>query len=105
MSYGPWSPGIDQDERRAQLRGLASIAAVYLSSRHPLVEALRHAEHDERRLDAAFEMFEGLHPKTRRQMLATHAAVTGPRLPQRRRRPYRDDLDESEPIGRFSDLP
>jgi hypothetical protein len=97
--YGPWSPGIDQSERRAQLRGLASIAAVYLSSAHPLVEMLRDAEHDERRLNAAFDMFEALHAKTRRQMLSTHAAVTGPRRPQRPRRLSRDDLDQAEPVG------
>jgi len=46
LSYGLWSPTINQAERGKQLRSLSALAAVYCGSSHPIVAELRAAEVD-----------------------------------------------------------
>jgi hypothetical protein len=105
LRYGPWSPTCDRIERGKQLRCLQAIIACQLGSAHPLIGILRTGEVDPMQFVAALDAVERLPALHRRRVLTTHAAVTWPRLPPRARRPYRGDLDESEPVGKFCDLP
>jgi hypothetical protein len=103
MNYGPWSPTVDRIERGKQLRSMAALTAVYLGSDHPLVAELRAAETDAMAFVRAQDLVEALPAGTRRRLLGTFSRITWPPKP-RQRRPYRDDLDESEPVGKFCDL-
>lgn len=77
MTFGPWSPGCrGHEERRLQLRTLASLVAVMLGSKHPLVGTLRLAEDNPMAFVAAREAIEALPPLTRRKILATFSAIT-----------------------------
>jgi hypothetical protein len=46
--FGPWSPSVGSVERIAQFRSLAALAALLVSSHHPLVAELRAAERFDR---------------------------------------------------------
>jgi hypothetical protein len=82
--FGPWSPGLDPTERRAQLRSLAALAAVFTGSGSELVAALRDAEHGEAAAAHAFEVLNRLPALTKRRLLSAFGAVTWPRQPSRR---------------------
>jgi hypothetical protein len=81
---------------------MAGIARMLLGPHHELPGLLRLAETDDATFVRAGQLVEGLPSLTRRKLLGTLAAVTWPAPP---RRPYRDDLDVIEPVGKFSDLP
>jgi hypothetical protein len=77
MAYGPWSPGCrGHDERKAQLRSLAALAAVYLGSDHSLVDVLRAAESDPMAFIAAEDAIARVPSLTRRRILSTFSAIT-----------------------------
>src|SRR5689334_838474 len=101
MSYGPWSPTCPSGERERQLRCLQAIAFMVLRPHHPLIPLLRRAESNAMAFVEALDAVERLPALHRRRLLATHSAVTWPRRPSpslQPRKPYRDDLDESEPV-------
>ena len=77
MNYGPWSPTRrGHDERKAQLRSLAALAAAYLGSDHHLVAELRAAETDAMAFVRAQELVDVLPSLTRRRLLSTFSAIT-----------------------------
>lgn len=76
MSYGPWSPEVDDAERRRQLRALAALALVFLGDGDPLVDTLRMAEVDPQALGSAFDLLERAPALKRRRMLAVLSRVT-----------------------------
>ena len=105
MSYGPWSPAkIEPAERKAQFRSLAALAAVFFGSSHRLVDELRNAESDADAAARAFDLLDVMPTLTRRKMFSVFSSITWRRPPRPPRRPYRPDIDEREPVGRFSDL-
>jgi hypothetical protein len=80
VTFGPWSPGlVDDVERGKQLRCLQGLVAVHVGWGHPLIRALRHAEHDSGALQQAFELFGDIPVLTQRRMLSTFGAVTWPK--------------------------
>jgi hypothetical protein len=83
MSYGPWSPTVDQIERGKQLRCMAGLARVYLGPEHELPGLLRQAETDDAAFARAGQLVEALPARTRRMLLGTFSAVTWPRQPRR----------------------
>jgi hypothetical protein len=77
MSWGPWSVGCKgYDERKAQLRSLAAIVHLQLGPRHPLIDALHHAELDGMKFVEAFDEVERLPALHRRRLIATFCAIT-----------------------------
>jgi hypothetical protein len=77
---GPFSPTLrEQVERVAQLRGMSTAAFMLLGPDHELWRKLRAGETDPVAFARAHEMVEALPSLRRRQLLATHAAVTWPR--------------------------
>jgi hypothetical protein len=75
MTYGPWSPLLDEDERRRQLRCMAGLVAVLAGSGHAAVAALRKAELDGEALARARRIFETLPTLARRRALSVFGAV------------------------------
>jgi hypothetical protein len=74
--FGPWSPGLDPIERRAQLRSLATLAAAFLGSSAPVVAALRAAERDEAAAAHALQLLNTVPALKRRRLLSVFGAVT-----------------------------
>jgi hypothetical protein len=74
--FGPWSPGIAQAERIAQLRSLAALAAVLVGSGHQLVAELRAAETDRDAAERALALLDALPRLTQRRLIATFGAIT-----------------------------
>jgi len=74
MTFGPFAPDIEADERRARLRAMRALALVY--SRQNL--ALAAAEHDPDALGRAFRLLDYLPALSRRKMLATYATLARP---------------------------
>jgi hypothetical protein len=108
MPYGPWSPTCPAGERERQLRCLQAIAYMVLRPHHPLIPLLRRAESNAAAFAEALDAVERLPSLHRRRLLSIHSGVTWPRpsAPSfQPRKPYRDDLDEAEPVGKFCDLP
>jgi hypothetical protein len=62
LAFGPWLPGVDPGERKAQFRALAVLAAVFSGWRNPLIGALRQAEHDAAAAAHALELLDALRP-------------------------------------------
>jgi hypothetical protein len=79
LLFGPWLPGIPEAERRAALRALAALVAVFAGSHDPAVAALRHAELDISTSDQALAMFDQLPALPRRKIIATYAQLMRPR--------------------------
>jgi hypothetical protein len=79
LLFGPWLPGIPEAERRAALRALAALVAVFAGSDDPAVAALRHAEADAGALDQALEAFDRLPSLWRRRVIASYAKLMSPR--------------------------
>jgi hypothetical protein len=75
MTYGPFAAGLDPAERRARCRALRSLALLIIGQKHPLIEALPHAEHDDVSLRRAAEYVDCLTPIRRRRLLCAYAAV------------------------------
>jgi hypothetical protein len=80
-AYGPWSSGIDEVERVAQLRCLACATHLLLRDRE-LVAELRRAETDPGALRRSLEMVEKLPSLRRRHLLSVFSTVCWP--PRRR---------------------
>jgi hypothetical protein len=80
MSFGPWAPDVEADERRRQFRSLAALAAAFTGSDSALVFALREAERDQGAAARALEILNGLPALTRRRLLlSVFGEVTWPR--------------------------
>jgi hypothetical protein len=79
IPFGPWVVGVDELERRAGLRALAALVAVYCGSDNPVVSALRCAESDIAASDQALAAFDRLPSLWRRRVIAAYAAVMYPR--------------------------
>lgn len=80
--FGPWKPGLDPCERRAQLRGLRAIARLYLGPRGTdLCDALACAEHDAGALERALVALDRLASLDRRKVLASFAGIMRPPEP------------------------
>jgi hypothetical protein len=77
--FGPWVPGLTEPDRRASLRALAMLCAVFCGSSDPVVAALRKAELKPDTADQARALFDKLPTLRRRQVLATYARVMRPR--------------------------
>jgi hypothetical protein len=75
-AWGPWSPTCHREERTAQLRTLAAIVHMRLGPHHPLVAALRAAEHDPMAFVRSQDLIDDLPSLTRRQLIATFSAIT-----------------------------
>jgi hypothetical protein len=73
--FGPWLPGIPEPDRRAGLRCLAGLAAVFCGSRDPVVTALRRAELSPDTAGEALALFDKIPSRRRREILATYAAI------------------------------
>jgi hypothetical protein len=78
MTFGPWAPDVEADERRRQFRSLAALAAAFTGSGSALVLALREAERDDNAAARALEILNDLPSLTRRRILSTFGAVTWP---------------------------
>ncbi len=76
--FGPWVPGIPEHERRAGLRALACLCAVFGGMGHPAVAALRRAELDPDAAGEALALFDRLPTLRRRQVVATYARIMRP---------------------------
>jgi hypothetical protein len=76
--FGPWIPGIPEPDRRAGLRALAALSAVFAGSGHPVVAALRKAEAEPETAGEALALFDKLPTLRRRQVLATYARIMSP---------------------------
>jgi hypothetical protein len=81
-SFGPWSPGLSAEERKAQFRSLTALAAAFNGAAHPLVAALRAAERDEASAAHALVVLNGLPALTRRRMLSVFGAAMWPPKPR-----------------------
>jgi hypothetical protein len=81
MSFGPWSEGLAEAERHAQLRELRALVFVLCGPGHPLVGALRDAVSDPDAATTALGQMEELAPLPRRRLLSTRAALA--RVPGR----------------------
>lgn len=80
--WGPWRPGIDPCERRAQLRGLRAITRLYLGPRGAdLCDALACAENDGTALGRAMAALDRLASLDRRKVLGSFAEIMGPPAP------------------------
>ena len=81
--FGPWVPGVEAAERKAQLRALAAFVHVYHwepDASRALVGALRQAEGDaEQAGRIALEMFDALPTLTMRHIVSAFAALHKPR--------------------------
>jgi len=77
--FGPFLPHLERVEKVAQFRSLATSAAAFLGSGHPLVAALRQAETDDAAADKALALLDATPTLTRRKMLSVFGAVTWPR--------------------------
>jgi hypothetical protein len=84
-TFGPWVEHLDPAERRKRFRSLASLAAAYLGSSHPLVTTLRKAEVDTMAATEALELLDTLPALTKRRMLSTFGAITSSRPKSRGR--------------------
>jgi hypothetical protein len=73
-ALGPWLREADDPERYAELRSLASLAAVFVGSNNPVVTALRRAEQDDTELGRAYALLEALPSIPKRRLLATYLA-------------------------------
>jgi hypothetical protein len=73
--FGPWRPNVPEAERRAGLRALAALVAVYCGSDHPAVGAMRKAERDPGAADEALKAFDGLPALKRRYVVSTYARL------------------------------
>jgi hypothetical protein len=76
--FGPWAPGIDAVERKAQFRSLATLAAAFTGSSSPVVAALRAAEADPTKADAALAALNAVPALRRRRLLSVFGSVTWP---------------------------
>ncbi len=77
--FGPWVPGVPEAERRAALRALAALVAVFAGSDDPAVSALRRAEVDVGASDQALEAFDKLAALPRRKIISVYARLMRPR--------------------------
>ena len=77
--FGPFSDGIAEGERTAQLRALAALSAVHLGSQHPLIRLLRGAERRAETRAIALAMLDATPTLTRRRIIATFASIHHPR--------------------------
>jgi hypothetical protein len=83
VAFGPWSPDLcDAAERKAQFRSLATSAAAFLGSGHPLVAALRRAENDDAAAAEALALLDTTPTLIRRRMLSVFGAVNYRRRPR-----------------------
>jgi hypothetical protein len=80
--FGPWSPGLSAEERKAQFRSLTALAAAFNGAVHPLVAALRDAERDEASAAHALDVLNALPALTRRRMLSVFGAAMWPPKPR-----------------------
>lgn len=78
MTFGPWAPDVEADERRRQFRSLAALAAAFTGSGSALVVALREAELDDAARGRALEVLNGLPALTRRRILSTFGSIIWP---------------------------
>jgi hypothetical protein len=76
--FGPWVPGVDAAERKAQLRSLAALGAAFLGSGSPVVMALREAEADPTKAADALAALNAVPTLRRRRLLSVFGAVTWP---------------------------
>jgi hypothetical protein len=77
--FGPWVPGVPESDRRAGLRALAALAAVFVGSNAPVVEALRRAELEPNTAGEALKLLDRIPTRQRRNILCSYAAVMKPR--------------------------
>jgi hypothetical protein len=80
--FGPWRPGIPENERWAGLRALAALSAVFAGMDHPVVAALRRAELEPAAAGEALALFDRLPTLRRRQVIATYARIMRPAEPR-----------------------
>ena len=76
MSWGPFTPGLSQAERRARLRALRALALVFARHHASIHDALWRAEKDlePKRLALAERIFDhDLPALAKRRILATYA--------------------------------
>jgi hypothetical protein len=76
--FGPWTPDTPEPDRRAGLRALAALTAVFAGSSHLVVAALRRAEAEPETAGQALALFDKLPTLRRRQVLATYARIMSP---------------------------
>lgn len=78
--FGPWVPGVEPAERKAQLRALATLVAVFYRTPvgQEIIETLRDADSVET-LSSAFALFNSLPTLTIRQILSVFAFVHRPK--------------------------
>lgn len=76
--FGPWRPGIAENERWAGLRALAALSAVFAGPGHPVVAALRRTEADPGVAAEALDLFDRLPTRHRRQVVAVYARLMRP---------------------------
>jgi hypothetical protein len=76
--FGPWVAGIAGDERKVQLRSIAVLVAAFCGSSAPAVGALRDAEADTTKSDAALAALDAIPTLKRRRLLSVFGAVTWP---------------------------
>jgi hypothetical protein len=79
VTFGPWAPGVEADERRRQFRCMAALAAAFTGSQSALVAAMREAERDDNAAGRALELLNDLPALTRRRIVSTFGGVTWPR--------------------------
>ena len=75
MTFGPWSPHCNSEERGRQLRTLAALALIYARPAHPLWRVLRTAETDHAQFLHAQMLIDRL-PSLTRRLLATFSRLT-----------------------------
>jgi hypothetical protein len=73
--FGPWLPEIPEPDRRAGLRALAALAAVFVGSNAPVVAALRKAELEPASAGEALKLFDRIPSRQRRNILCSYAGV------------------------------
>jgi len=79
--FGPWSPSpsISPMERTAQFRSLASLAATFFGSNHPIVRELRCAETDSDAAARALDLLNRTPTLTRRMEMLCGGRTASPR--------------------------
>jgi hypothetical protein len=74
-TFGPWPRALGEPERCAQLRSLASLAAVFAGSGNPLAQTLRRAEREDVALPTAPSLLKSLPSIPKRHMLSVYPAI------------------------------
>jgi hypothetical protein len=80
--FEPWSPGVSEWDRRAGLRALAALTAVFAGPSHRALAALRKAELSPETADEALAEFDRLPTLRRRQVVAVYARILRPPEPE-----------------------